>query len=128
MRSLRPGMLKPVIMRCPDGHFRRVIFGIGPYVADYPEQALVACIVQGWCPTCIQHRTELGNEVLDGVRCREHTAELLQHFDSGTLWDDYGIDANVIVSTICFRHKMHHIDFHHSSHSQATSHVPIFTS
>ncbi|KAK7684223.1 hypothetical protein QCA50_012547 [Cerrena zonata] len=102
MRSLRAGMLKPEIMRCPDGHFRRVIFGLGPYIADYPEQALVACIVQGWCPTCLQHRTELGNDIIEGVRCREHTAELLQNFDSATLWDDYGIDASIVPFTSHF--------------------------
>lgn len=98
MQSLHAGMLKPVIMRCPDGHFRRVIFGIGPYIADYPEQALVACIVQGWCPTCLQHRKELGNDVLEGVRCREHTEELLRSFESAILWDEYGIDADIVVS------------------------------
>ncbi|KAL6310202.1 hypothetical protein BKA93DRAFT_814481 [Sparassis latifolia] len=40
------------VTRCADGHFRRVIYGLGPYIADYPEQALLACIVQGWCPKC----------------------------------------------------------------------------
>ena len=38
------------VVRCADGHYRRVIYGLGPYIADYPEQALLACIVQGWCP------------------------------------------------------------------------------
>lgn len=37
------------IVRCGDGHYRRVIYGLGPYIADYPEQVLAACIVQGWC-------------------------------------------------------------------------------
>jgi hypothetical protein len=48
--SLRPWMTKPRITRCGDGHYRRVIYGLGPYIADYPEQALLSCIVQGWCP------------------------------------------------------------------------------
>ena len=39
----------PEIIWCPDGHFRRVIYGLGPYIADYPEQVLLTCIVQGWC-------------------------------------------------------------------------------
>ena len=26
--------------------------GKGPYIADYPEQALLACIVQNWCAKC----------------------------------------------------------------------------
>ena len=43
-------MKMPRITRCCDGHFRRVIYGVGPYIADYPEQALLVCIVQGWCP------------------------------------------------------------------------------
>ena len=49
LQPLEPGMTKPEIVRCPDRHFRRVIYGLGPYIADYPEQALLACIVQGWC-------------------------------------------------------------------------------
>ena len=49
LESLKPGMRTPEIVRFPDGHFRRVIYGLGPYIADYPEQALLACIVQGWC-------------------------------------------------------------------------------
>jgi Plavaka transposase len=50
LESLKPFMTKPEIVRCSDGYFRRVIYGLGPYIADYPEQALLACIVQGWCP------------------------------------------------------------------------------
>lgn len=50
MESLKPGMTTPEVLLCPDGHYRRVIYGLGPYIADYPEQALLACIVQGWCP------------------------------------------------------------------------------
>jgi hypothetical protein len=42
-------MTTPRITRCADGHFRRVIYGLGPYIADYPEQALLASIVQNWC-------------------------------------------------------------------------------
>ena len=50
LEPLRPGMTKPDVVRCPDGHFRRAVYGIGPYIADYPEQALLACVVQNWCP------------------------------------------------------------------------------
>ena len=50
LESLRTGEKKPEIFRCPDKHYRRVIWGIGPYIADYPEQVLLTCIVQGWCP------------------------------------------------------------------------------
>jgi len=50
---LKPWMSKPNVTRCADGHFRQVIYGIGPYIADYPEQALLACVVSGWCPRFI---------------------------------------------------------------------------
>jgi hypothetical protein len=52
LESFRPAMEKPEVTKCPDGHYRRVIYGLGPYIADYPEQCLIACIVQGWCPRC----------------------------------------------------------------------------
>ncbi|KAI6101180.1 hypothetical protein F5141DRAFT_1008858 [Pisolithus sp. B1] len=39
----------PQVMKCPDGHFHRIICSIGPYIADYPEQVLISRIVQNWC-------------------------------------------------------------------------------
>jgi Plavaka transposase len=48
--SLKSVMTKPHVVKCPDGHYRRAVYGLGPYIADYPEQCLHACIVQGWCP------------------------------------------------------------------------------
>jgi hypothetical protein len=49
LETLRPAMTKPEVARFGDGHFRRVIYGLGPYIADYEEQVLLACIVRGWC-------------------------------------------------------------------------------
>jgi hypothetical protein len=43
-------MTTPEIARTPNSHYRRVIYSIGSYIADYPEQALLTCVVQGWCP------------------------------------------------------------------------------
>ncbi len=50
LSPLRPAMLTPHVMKCPDGHFRCAIFELGPFIADYPEQVCLAGIVQGWCP------------------------------------------------------------------------------
>ena len=50
LRTLRAGMETPVVRRCPDGHFRRVIYDLAAFIADYPEQVLLTGIVQGWCP------------------------------------------------------------------------------
>ena len=53
LSPLQPFMTKPHITKCGDGHWRRVIYRLGPYIADYPEQALLACVVQGWCAKCV---------------------------------------------------------------------------
>lgn len=50
LKSLHSAMTKPEAVRCPDGHYRRAVYGIGADIGDYPEQALHACIVEGWCP------------------------------------------------------------------------------
>lgn len=47
---LKAGMTTPEVVKCSDGHFRRAVYGLGPYIADYPEQVWLSCIVQGWCP------------------------------------------------------------------------------
>ena len=49
LAPLKTAMEIPEVTRFPDGHFHRAIYSLGPYIADYPEQALLACIVQGWC-------------------------------------------------------------------------------
>ena len=49
LQSLKQAMETPKIVRYGDGHFRKTIYGLGPYIADYEEQALLACIVRGWC-------------------------------------------------------------------------------
>ena len=50
LRRLKRAMKKPVEMLCADGYYRRIIISLGPYLADYLEQALLTGIVQGWCP------------------------------------------------------------------------------
>jgi Plavaka transposase len=47
---IKPAMTTPDVALCPDGHYRRVIYGLGPYIADYPEQVWLAGVVSGWCP------------------------------------------------------------------------------
>jgi hypothetical protein len=53
---LRQGMTSPIVHRCPDGHFRRVIYDLVAFIADYPEQVALTGICQGWCPKCVNHR------------------------------------------------------------------------
>lgn len=93
-------MTTPEVAKCPDGHYRRVIYGLGPYIADYPEQVLAACVVQGWCPLCPKHRSKLDEPVTDEDprRSKEHTELLLQLLDLLKLWDEYGVVGDLVVS------------------------------
>lgn len=59
LSSLKTGMTVPQVLKCADGHFRHVVFGIGPYIADYPEQVLISGIVQNWCGRFVFVHTHL---------------------------------------------------------------------
>ncbi len=50
LEPLQPGMSTPHVLQCPDGHYRRAIFELGPCIADYPEQVFLSGVVSGWCP------------------------------------------------------------------------------
>ncbi|KAJ7939434.1 hypothetical protein B0H13DRAFT_2648517 [Mycena leptocephala] len=104
---LKTYMTTPDVVRCPDGHYRRVIFGLGPYIADYPEQVWLAAIVQNWCPKCEAYPDNLDEE---GARLRTKTKTdtLIMCFDPGILWDDYGIRSDVVP----FTHGFPRADIH----------------
>ncbi|KAF9553011.1 hypothetical protein CPC08DRAFT_646180, partial [Agrocybe pediades] len=89
LNTLRNAMERPVVVRYADGYYRRTIFGLGPYIADYPEQVLLACTVQNWCPRCDAHWAELDN--CGGRRSHELTSALFDALGSKALWEDYGI-------------------------------------
>ena len=82
------------------------------YIADYPEQALAACIVQGWCPwygiclifvscqsymsyRCTANRNNLNGG--GGQHCHEHTELIVSEFELGVLWDEYGVIGDIVV-------------------------------
>ena len=106
-------------MKCPDRHFCRVVFGIGPYIADYPEQVLISGIVQNWCGRfvlasyyfLIALRTYspdvlLSLNNLDGggaSRTLEITQALTEEFPLSILWDKWGINANIVISVTKFQ-------------------------
>ncbi|PPQ76696.1 hypothetical protein CVT24_010903 [Panaeolus cyanescens] len=91
----------PDIVRCPDGHFRRAIYIIGPYIADYPEQVWLAGIVQGWCPKCDAHPNNLDDPTAH-LRSHERTDFMINSFDPGILWEKHGIRDDVVPFTHSF--------------------------
>ncbi|KAK7029506.1 hypothetical protein VNI00_014539 [Paramarasmius palmivorus] len=99
--SLRPYMTRPDIVRLADGYYRRVIYSIGPYIGDYPEQVLLACIVQGWCPRCTADHQDLDGP--GGPRSREHTMRVREAMPNATQqWDEYGIIDGIMPFTHYF--------------------------
>ena len=99
-------MTVPDVVACPDGYCRRTIYGPGPHIADYPEQAALAWILFGWCPTYIflipttNARTSapfrcLGHPDSLDTPCRHwsaaHTDMLVGLHDEETLRKLYGI-------------------------------------
>ncbi|KAF8334796.1 hypothetical protein F5887DRAFT_1063466 [Amanita rubescens] len=93
LSSLRPGMTTPEVILCPDGHHRRALYVLGPYMADYPEQAAIASIVNGWCPKCTAE--DIGSDAPGGRRSRLHTEYLVRVYELGELWDDYGLVGDI---------------------------------
>jgi hypothetical protein len=111
---LRQFMEKPDIIMCPDGHFRRAIYSIGPFIADYPEQVWLTGIVQNWCPKygsitlllllidvmilfrCYALPSEFDRE--GPLRTQDHRECLLDIFTSDQLWESFGINDEVVVS------------------------------
>ncbi|EDR03732.1 uncharacterized protein LACBIDRAFT_306911 [Laccaria bicolor S238N-H82] len=100
LKTFRPGMIKPVVHHCPDGHFRHVIYDLAAYIADYPEQVYLAGIVQNWCPKCTALPTNLDG--LADSRSRQFTEGLVNELDSKRLWDEYGIDDDITPFTFHF--------------------------
>ncbi|KAH8977242.1 hypothetical protein EDB86DRAFT_3092823 [Lactarius hatsudake] len=91
----------PKIMKCPDGHFHRTIFGLGPYIADYPEQVYLSGVVSTWCPKCDALPTDLDGS---GSHHRSHikTDLLIKTFNPSVLWDDFGLRHNIVPFTYSF--------------------------
>ncbi|KAH8977840.1 hypothetical protein EDB86DRAFT_2816711 [Lactarius hatsudake] len=98
---LKPYMTEPKVMKCPDGHFCHTIFGLGPYIADYPKQVYLSGIVSTWCPKCDALPTDLDGS---GSHHRSHikTDLLIKTFNPGVLWDNFGLRHNIVPFTYSF--------------------------
>ncbi|KAF9778110.1 hypothetical protein BJ322DRAFT_1014885 [Thelephora terrestris] len=97
---LRPFMKTPNIVLCPDQYFRQALYGLGPHIADYLEQATLAWILFGWCPTCLGYPDSLD------APCRHrsavHTDILVGLHDEETLRASYGIAPKPMPYTTYF--------------------------
>ncbi|KAG2345936.1 hypothetical protein BDR05DRAFT_974817 [Suillus weaverae] len=89
LSSLRPVITTYEVMHCGDGHFRRIIYSPGPYIADYEEQLVLSCVVKHWCPKCIAVHTNLDGGGI--YHTHEFTDFLINELHADVLWDEFGL-------------------------------------
>ena len=72
-----------VKMGCADGFVRKIYPILAAYVADYPEQCLVACCMENRCPRCIVSPNERGSPVESVSREVDTTLQALNQHRRG---------------------------------------------
>jgi hypothetical protein len=92
MRSLLAPLKKAgeegVDMVCADGFIRQVFPILCAYVADYPEQCLVACNNENRCPRCDAGRTKLGRPLNTVLKSSETVLRAMDDAANGDM-DEY---------------------------------------
>ena len=53
--------------------------------------------------SCLQSHDHLGDDLPARRRTREHTEALIEAYNLGTLWDEYGIIGDIIVGVLPIR-------------------------
>jgi len=72
-----------VDMFCADGNVRRIFPILAAYVADHPEQCLVACCMENRCPKCLVSMKNLGERVFAPFRDPAKTLQLIDRVSQG---------------------------------------------
>lgn len=72
-----------VEMVCADGWVRSVYPILAAYVADFPEQCLVACCLESRCPRCLVRHDERGSPVWSDPRDHKKSVDILRQHAEG---------------------------------------------
>jgi len=83
-----------VKITCGDGFIRIFFLILAAYVADFPEQCLVACCMENRCPKCTTKPDERGNYAESPYRDQKTTLDILEEHRKGgdpVKFDQYGI-------------------------------------
>ena len=70
-------------MGCADGFLRKIFPILSAYIADYPEQCLVACCQENACPICLVKPKERGQPIHSVLRDPETTIHILEQQAQG---------------------------------------------
>ncbi|KAG1788035.1 uncharacterized protein HD556DRAFT_1245857 [Suillus plorans] len=89
-----------VEMVCVDSLIRRVFPILAAYVADFPEQCLVACCKENRCPKCLVAADERGDPLTSQMRDPEVTKDILEKRKNGQhpiQFDDNGVGHELVL-------------------------------
>jgi len=78
-----------VLMTCVDGKIRHVYPIVAAYIADHPEQCLIACCKENRCPRCLVHPNQWGNRLVYPLRSHIETRDILERQGQGKNPDGY---------------------------------------
>ena len=82
-RSLNKAGAEGVEMVCTDGWIRQVYIILAAYVADFPEQCLVASCMENRCPCCTVNPKDRGSPLESRNRDKTETLEVLMKHQQG---------------------------------------------
>ncbi|KAF7333807.1 hypothetical protein MVEN_02337600 [Mycena venus] len=82
-----------VDMLCADGRMGRVYPILAAYIADYPEQCLVACCKENRCPKCLVDPERRGMPVYSALRDPEQTIRLMKKVAKGLAPKEFDVQG-----------------------------------
>ncbi|KAI0640990.1 hypothetical protein C8Q79DRAFT_1099175 [Trametes meyenii] len=87
MRALMEPLIEAgktgVLMTCADGKVRRVYPILAAYIADHPEQALIAACQENYCPKCPVGPNKRGEPVFSCLKDPDRVSAVLRKVSEG---------------------------------------------